>query len=510
MEDNNKRIVKNTVYLYIRMLVIMLISFITTRVVLDKLGASDYGLNTLVGGFVSLFAVLNNILSTGTRRFLSLYLGKGDEERLKLTFSTAFVIHVVIALIIVIALETLGIWFLNSNLNIPDNRMTAANWVFQFAVISTFFSVVQTPYMAAVTSHEKFNIYAAMSIYDVIAKFSVLYILWVIPGDKLIIYSALQLLIVILGFVIYRIYCGLKFSECKWSVKTDKQLLKEMLSFSGWGTFGHIITVINSQGMSIILNIFFNTVMNAARGLANTVNTTIAQFIGGFLTAAQPQLVKYYAAGDMQRFERLIFNVTQYTLFIMAIIAVPALLEVDYVIGLWLGDNVPEYTCSFVKITLICGVIYRSNSMVENGLMAIGRVKELNVYSIPVYLLSLPLVYIVLKLGWGPKAAYWVGSIAPLLSFGINVILLSKYTEFSGRKYFVNIFLKNIVLIGLAAVIPFIVQRQLESGLLRFFVVCSLSVISTFVIIWFLGLNHEIRQMFKDKMFAKLSKISRR
>lgn len=507
MEENNKRIVKNTIYLYLRMFVIMALSFTTTRVVLDKLGASDYGINTLVGGFVSLFAVLNNILSAGTRRFLALYLGKDDEARLKLTFSTAFVIHVIIAFIVVVLLETFGLWFLNTNLNIPEDRAYAANWVFQFAVLSTFFSITQTPYMASVTAHERFNIYAVMSIYDVVAKLVVLYILFIIPYDKLIVYSALQLIVTFSSLFIYRVYCIRKFSECKWSLAIDKSLMKEMLHFSGWGAFGHIITVVNSQGVAIILNIFFDTVMNAARGLASTVNVTIAQFIGGFLTAAQPQLVKYYGAGDMYHFERLIFNVTQYTLFLMALIAVPTLLEIDYVLGLWLGENIPEYTSSFVKITLVCGIIYRSNSMVENGMMAIGRVKELNMYSVPVYLLSLPLVYIVLKLGLGPNAAYWVGSVPPLISFLINVYLLSKYTEFSGKKYLIQIFLKNILLIIVSAIVPYFVQTQMEPGLVRFLVVCSLAVICTFLIIWFIGLNRDTRQMFKEKILSKFSKL---
>lgn len=506
MDENNKKIVKNTSYLYIRMLVIMALSFITTRVVLDKLGVSDYGINTLVGGFVSMFTVINSILSTGTRRFLALYLGKNEHQKLKLTFSSAFVIHLIIAVVIVIILESFGVWFINNSLNIDENRMYAANWVFQFAVLGVFFSVIQTPYIAAVTAHERFNIYAMMSIYDVFAKLAVLYILVVLPGDKLIIYAALQFLVTFIGLIIYRAYCVRQFQECKPSFAVDKPLLKEMLQFSGWGTLGHVVTVVNSQGISIILNIFFSTVMNAARGLANSVNVIIAQFITGFLTAAQPQLVKYYGAGDMQRFTKLIFNATQYTLFIMALVAVPALLEVDYLIGLWLGGDVPEYTGSFVKITLFCGVIYRSNNMVENGILAAGRAKELNMYSVPVYILSLPLVYFVLWMGWGAKVAYWVGSIPPLISFVINVHLLSVFTGFPGKRFFVHLFLKNILFIIVGAILPFIVQQQLHPGFVRFFVVCTLSLLCTFSIIWFFGLNDEARKLFKVNILGKVIK----
>ncbi len=478
----------------------MAISFVTTRVVLEKLGASDYGINNLVGGFVASFAVLNSILSSGTRRFLALYIGKNNDKELKLTFSTAFAIHILIAVIVGIALETAGIWFLNAKLNIEPTRMAAAHWVFQLSVINTIVNIIMTPYMAAVTAHEKFSIYAAMSVFDVVGKLLVIYILILLPGDKLIIYAILQLAISLTGILIYRIYCGYQFPECGNSVKVNKKLLKEMLCFSGWGVFGHIITVVNSQGMSIILNLFFSTVMNAARGLANTVNLIIAQFITGFQTAAQPQLVKFYGAGEMDRFFRLIFNVTQYTLFLLAIVTVPCLLELDYIVGLWLGDDIPPYTCDFVKITLICGIIYRSNSMIESGLSAIGRVKENNMYSVPVYLLSLPLVYLVLKLDMDPTAAYWIGSVPPLISFLINLFLLSKFTAFPAKKYFLNIFLKNLGLVLISAVLPFIVQIHMVPGFLRFISVSLLSLASTCVTIWFLGLNNDLKLTIRKKI----------
>lgn len=507
MEDSNKRIAKNTVYLYIRQLVIMALSFLTTRVVLEKLGASDYGVNNLVAGFVASFAVLNSILSSSTRRFLALYIGKGDELKLKKTFATALVIHLVVAFVVILALESGGLWFLNSKLNIEPSRMYAANWVFQFAVIGVFLNIIQTPYMAAVTAHERFNIYSTMSIFDVVAKLAVIYVLIYLPGDKLIIYSALQLAVTSIGLLIYRIYCIRQFPECKWSLRIDKSMMKEMLQFSGWGVFGHVITVVNSQGLSIILNLFFNTIMNAARGLAQTVSVVISQFVMGFLTAAQPQLVKFYAAGEMDKFIKLIFNVTQYTLFLLGLIVVPCLLEIDYVIGLWLGNEVPPYTCSFVKITLFCGIIYRSNMMVEDGLYAIGRVKENNLYSVPVYLLSIPIFYLALKYFDSPIPAYWLGNIPPLLSFIINMILLSRFTDFPGWKFFINIFLKNTGLIVFSAVVPYIVQQFMHPGLVRFLTVCTISVICTFTVIWLFGMNASAKSMVKVQFNKVLKKL---
>lgn len=506
MEDSDKRIAQNTVYLYLRQLVIMALAFFTTRIVLDKLGASDYGIYTLVGGFVAGFAVLNSILSSGTRRFLALYIGKGSPEKLKQTFSTAVTLHIVIAAIIVIALETGGLWFFKTDLNIAADRMDAAMWVFQLSVVATFLGVIQTPFMACVTAHENFRVYAAMSLYDIIAKLAVIYLLVMLPGDKLIVYAWLNLAVTCSTTLIYRLYCLKKFPECTNSLQIDKPLMKEMMRFSGWGAFGHVMTVVNTQGISVILNIFFNTVMNAARGLAGTVNFAIASLVTGFLVAAQPQLVKFYGSGEMERFKRLIFNVTQYTLFLMAIVTVPVLLEIDYVVNLWLGGDVPPYTCTFIKITLICSVIGRSSNMVEMGLEAIGRVREINIFAVPTYILSLPLVYLVLWLGWSPAMAYWAVNIPPLLSFIINLILLSRFVGFPGLRYFNTIFLKNLLLIGASAIIPWLVQSQMPEGFLRFIVVCTLSVVCTVANLWLFGMNQATKQMVREKVLSKIHK----
>ena len=509
MDDNNKRIVKNTIYLYIRMLVIMALSFFTTRVVLDKLGSADYGINNLVGGFVAMFAVLNSILQSSTNRFIALHLGKGDKELSRVTFSTSFALHLIIALIIVVCLEIGGLWLLNSKLNIDPDRMWAAQWVFHIAVFTVFWQVTQTPFSATVTAHEHFNMYAVMSIYDTITKLLILYLLVVIPFDKLVAYAFLQMAVSFTSVWIYRAYCLKKFEECSLSLKIDKPLAKEMLKFSGWGVFGHLITVINVQGNSILLNIFYNTVMNAARGLAQTVSYTIAQFIAGFLTAAQPQLVKYWGAEDKKRFNRLIFNATQYTLFLDALIGIPVVLEIDYVLGLWLTE-VPPYTTQFVQITVICSIIYRSNTLVDQGINAAGYVKQLNLMSTPIYLLSIPLVYMALKCGWGPVVAYWFASIPALLSFFSNLWILSHYTGFPGGKFFLHVFIKNLGLILVSMIIPFAIQTQMEQGAIRFFIVCGLAEICTVAVLYKFGLNDDGRQMVKEKILGKVIKKFRK
>lgn len=509
MEENNKRIVKNTIYLYIRQFIIMALSFVSTRIVLDKLGASDYGVNNLVAGFVSMFAILNGILNSGTSRYMALAIGKGDDKEAKLTFSTAVVIHLFIALVVVIALESFGLWFLNYRLNIVEDRMFAANIVFQISVLSTFISITQITYSAAVTAHEKFGIYAYMSIFDVVAKILVLFLLVYLPYDKLIVYCALQLVVTLLGRIIYNWYCNVKFEECTFSLKIDKALCRQMLQFSGWTAFGQLIFTINGQGISILLNLFYNTVLNAARGLSNTVLGVITQFITGFMVAAQPQLVKYYGKGDMDRFNKLIFNVTQYSLFLVAIIGVPVIMEIDYVLGLWLGDNVPPYTSTFIRITMICNLVYKGNQMVENGIIAIGKVKALNTMSIPLYLLTLPLFYFALKTNMNLGVSYSLATIPPCLCFLVNIFILSKYTGFPGLSFFIHVFLRTTLLVLVASIIPFILRCLMDEGVVRFFVVCSASVICTFATIYNFGLENENKKMVKDRCIGMCKKVFR-
>ena len=506
MEKNDKRIVKNTLYLYIRMLVMMALSFFSTRIVLNILGVSDFGVNNVVGGFVSMFTLLNSILQTGTRRFLALNLAKGNAFLLKRTFSTAFAIHCAIALLVVVLLETFGVWFLNTYLNIDPDRMRAANYVFQFSVVSLFLNITQTPFIAAVTAHEKFNIYAYLSIYDVLAKLSVLYILYVSPGDKLIVYAALIMGVNALTIMLYRFYCIRQFAECKFSLTVDKVLFRQMCSFSGWSTLGHLSAVLNQQGTTVLLNIFFNTAVNAARGLAGTVLSVIEQFVMGFITASVPQLTKYYGAGEQEKFKRLIFNVSQYTLFLMSIIAIPVLLEIDFVLQLWLGI-VPDYTAVFIKITIITYLIKYSNIMIDQGLTAIGKVKELSLITAPIYLLNVPLVYLALKIGFEPWSVYIVSMISVLAGFIVNLILLAKYADFPAGEYFVKIFMRNLVLVAISSILPLYLHFIMPSGAIRFCVVCSVSILVTVIVVFYGGLNREVQEAVKHKVIVTCEKI---
>jgi Na+-driven multidrug efflux pump len=277
--------------------------------------------------------------------------------------------------------------------------------------------------------------------------------------------------------------------------------MKKMLMFSGWDSFGNVASIANFQGITMMLNIFFNTAVNAARGLASTVTTTISQFVTGFVQAAEPQLVKYYGQGDMDKFVKLVFNISQLTLFMLALIAVPVWLEIDYVLDLWLKE-VPDYTSSFIQITIfICFITY-SNTMLVKATVAIGRVKEISLYMVPVSLIHLPLVFLVLKLGWNPVAVYWVGSIATIMRLFIDLYILRKFVNFPSVRYFFEIFLKNLCIVVIATIVPFSVKNTMDDGFVRFVVVCSISVLSTATLMLIFGLNKEARITLLKRIYS--------
>lgn len=484
----------------------MALAFISTRIVLEKLGVDDYGIYNVVGGFVALFTVLNNVLQSATRRFMAFAIGKGELQQIKKTFDTSLVMHIVIAAVVVFFLETLGVWLLNTTLNIAPERLGAANWVFQFSVLNVIISITQTPYTAAVTAHEHFNVYAFMSIFDVVAKILVLFLLVFLPFDKLVVYAALMFSVSLIGRMIYRVYCIRSFPECKsFSFRIDKPLFNEMIRFSGWDSLGNVTTIVNAQGITLMLNMFFSTAVNASRGLATTVTSTVSQFVLGFIVAAEPQLAKFYAQGDKDRFDKLIFNVAQMTLFLLAIVAVPIWMELDFVLKLWLGI-IPEYTAEFVKISILVSFISYSNSMVLKGNVAIGRVKQITMYMSPLAVLHLPLVYFVLWMGWSPLSVYWVAMIPSLLRFFIDLYILAKYEGFPWLKYLTQVFGKNILLVAAACVIPYFVQQQFEDGWLRFITVCGVSILCTILIMYMFALNRETRLLIQQKVLGRFIK----
>ena len=351
-QDNNKRIAKNTVYLYFRMLITMIVSLYTSRVVLKVLGVSDYGLYNVIGGVVASFSMLGSALTVGTQRFLTYAMGERNEDKLKRTFSIAFGLHVYLVLIILVLAETIGLWFVCNKMNIPDGRMAAAVCVYQFSVITFVINLLQVPFQSCLISHERMNIYAYMSIYDVVMKLLVVFIISNILVDKLILYGALILFVQTSSVFIYNIYCRKHFTECTFRIQLDKRLTREMLSYTGWNLFGGSLSFVTGQGINILFNIFCGTVVNAAQGITQSINSIICQFVSNFQTAVNPQIVKQFAAKEYASLYRLVMNNSRLAEYLYLIIAIPVFIEVEFILKIWLGE-VPEYTITFVRIILL-------------------------------------------------------------------------------------------------------------------------------------------------------------
>ena len=351
-ESTNKRIAKNTLLLYVRILLTMVIGLYTSRVVLAELGISDYGLYSVVGGIVTMFTFINGSLNAGTQRFLTFELGRGDIVQLKKLFSTAIVIYTFLAMIILFLAETIGLWFLLNKMNFAPGRLNAAIWVYQFSIIACMVSIIQVPFMAALVAHEKFNMYAYMSIYDAVMKLAIVFLLTFAPFDKLIFYAFLILLVSTSSAVIYNWYCRKHFVECRFSWSFDKSVFKKMFSFSAWDIVGSVAVLGQIQGVNIIINLFCGTIVNAAYGIANTVNNIINTFAANIIIAASPQIVKSYAQKHLDEMFSLVINSAKMSSYLLLIIGIPVFVEIEFLLKIWLGEY-PSYAPLFLRIILV-------------------------------------------------------------------------------------------------------------------------------------------------------------
>lgn len=425
--SNNKRIAKNTILLYVRMFVMMAVGLFTSRVILDALGASDYGIYNVVGGLVTMFSVLTGAMSVATSRFLTFALGVGDKEQLRKTFVTAVNIHLLIAVGMIVIAEVAGIWFLNHKLNIPADRMEAANIVLQFSIATFVINLVNVPYSSSIISHERMGIYAYFTLYDVFVKLIIVYALYVSPVDRLVIYALLLCLANLTTQIIYWIYCKRQFEECRYSFSLDKTLLKKMFGFIGWAFWGNAAVVAKDQGMTLLLNIFCGTLVNAAQGVANQVNAMVNRFVTNFMTAVNPQITKQYAAGEYESMNRLIIRSTKFSAFLMLVLIVPIIVNIDDLLGLWLV-KVPMHTSSFVSLILFYSFVDCFTGGLITGILANGKIKVYEIALTIIYALNIACAYIVLRLGMSPESLYGLLIFFKVIVLGVQLVL--------GRKMF--------------------------------------------------------------------------
>ncbi len=442
---NNKRIAKNAIFLYFRMFISMAVSLLTSRVVLQTLGVMDYGIWNVVGGVMAMFSFLNTSMAGCTNRFLSFELGRRDYVRLQQVFSSALTIHILIALIILIFGETVGLWFLHEKLVIPEDRMFAANVLYQITVASSMITVTQVPYNAMIMANEKMNVYAYIEIANVSLKLAIVFMLYISPFDKLITYAILTFLVTLIIMATYRVYCIRKLKSCRFQLSLDKSIVKPMLNFSGWDLYGNAAVMMRTQGVNMLLNMFFTPVMNAAGAIATSVQGSVMSFAHNILAAFRPQIVKTYAAGERTTMINLIYKASVYTTYLLLLFTFPLLLETDYVLNLWLKTP-PEYAATLCRYVLLFNVIANLSSVLVSGVHATGHIIRSSFINGTCYLLVIPFSYIAFRLGMEAKIAYAYNIVAVCVGMTQNLFVLSKYLpELKKMQYFRHVILRYLV-----------------------------------------------------------------
>lgn len=504
---NNRRIARNTLFLYIRMAFMMGVTLYTSRVILNALGVADYGIYNVVGGFVSMFAVVSGSLSNAISRFITYELGKGDLQRLRIVFSTGVNIQLGMSVLVILIAEGVGIWFLNTHMNIPESRMAAANWVFQCAVLTFVINLLSVPYNAAIIAHEKMSAFAYIAIFEVALKLVIVFLLLVSPFDRLETYAMLLVLVGVIIRLIYGIYCKRNFEECTYHFLLDTTALKEMTGFAGWNFLGNCAWLLNTQGVNILMNLYFSVAVNAARGVAMQVDTALRQFVNNFTTAINPQITKSYAQGDLDYMHNLMCKSAKFSAFLMLFFAVPIILESQTILTIWL-KTVPDYSAVFVNWVTISMFMEPalSNSYVT-AMLATGRIKKYQIVITTVGCLVFPLSWIAFELGFKPQSSYLLFFLVYAMLLLVRLYLLREMIHIPIKMFFDKVVIKllSVMVIGVAA--PALVSFVLEPGWTRLILVCIVSTVVIAFAEYKIGLSTSEKKFVLEKMGVIFNKL---
>lgn len=495
----NKRIAKNTAMLYIRMLFILGVSLYTSRIVLNTLGVEDYGIFNVVGGVISMFSFLSGAMSRSVQRFISFELGKGNYDQLKKVFAMSMNALGIIALIILVLSETVGLWFLNNKLIIPSDRMVAANWVYQFSIFSFLVLILSVPYNALIIAHEKMNVYAYVSIVEVILKLLIVFMLQWFGYDKLKLYAVLIFTVSLLVRIIYGLYSKRNFEESKYFFYWDKKLFKTLLSFTGWNLWGNAAVVMYSQGINILLNIFFGPAINASRGIAYQINSAVSGFVGNFLTAMNPQIVKSYAEGDIKYMHNLLRQGAKYSFFLLYFLSLPILLETEIVLKIWL-KTVPDYTVIFSRLVLINLLIASLSEPLVTAAQASGKIKIYQITVGGLLLLILPVSYVFLKNGFPPQSTLYITIFFTILVLFARLSIVRNLISLSIRRFLIDVIFPVSVITVLALIIPLSIFNFMHPGIIRFLIIVFTSGICVLISVYFFGIGLSEKKILKSKI----------
>lgn len=433
-ESNSKRIAKNTLLLYFRMILIMVVSLYTSRIILNELGVEDFGIYNLVAGVVILFSFLSNAMITATQRYLSIAIGKKDEKYIQAVFSTSLLSHFFLIFFIFLAAETIGLWLINAKLEIPADRMSATNFVYQLAILTTCVNIIRIPYNASIIANERMSFFAYVSIVETFLKLAVVWALAITPGDKLVIYSFLLLLVAIVIDIAYWYYCQRFLLANKFYLKTNKKLFVELTSFSVWNLFGGLADIGYKQGTNIILNFFWGVSINAVLGITNQIRNALVPFIGNLQLAVNPQMVKSYALGDYEYFKILVYRISKYSYFLMLIVVFPIIFNIDLILELWL-KNPPEHTAIFAILTSVYCLVDSLTGPLWAAMQAGGKIKRFQIVTGICLLLNLPVSYLFLMYGYAPSVVLIIQIVITGFTVGVRVLFVKYYLQFSIRNY---------------------------------------------------------------------------
>lgn len=506
-EGNNKRIARNTILLYIRMGVSMIVSLYTARVVLSALGEVDYGILNVVTGCVAIFTFLNGALSGSTSRFLTFELGRGDQEQLRRTFSATLVIHIALAIAIVILSETVGLWLLMNKLVIPVERMSAAHWAYQIGILAMVISIIQVPFGASIIAHEKMDIYAYMSLFDVGTKLALAFLIQIIGGDKMIIWALMTMVVGLLYTAIYILYCRKQFAETRnLRFYKDKPLYKQLFSYSWWDLLGQISGMLQGQGINILLNMFFGPIMNTARAISYQVQGALTQFANNFMLASRPQIIKLYAADKTDEMMKLVYLSSCMAFYLSFVLTLPLCLELKYVLDLWLGDY-PAETIPFTMLILINSLIVNIKSSRVAAIHATGHIKLTNI-TVGIILCSIfPIAYVLLRMGFEATSVFVAMIAVTFIAEVVAVFVLRKYVKFSVAQYWIQVY-GRCLLVAVCSYLPvYAVHAAMSEGFIRLITVCATSVVVVGGFVYTLGINRETRSSLNNFIKQILCKL---
>lgn len=494
--------------LYIRMLVLMLISFFTARVTLNALGVEDYGINNVVGGLVSLFSLFTNSMTAATSRFITFTLGENEDVKLNRVFSTSINLHMIFALIIIVLLEAGGVWFLNHKMVIPAEKMIAANWVFQFSILGFAISLISIPYNACIVAHERMSAFAYMTILDGVFKLIIAFSILYFDGTRLILYSLLGLVFTAINRLLYYFYCKRNFKECTYHKIWDTSLNKEIFSFSGWNFIGAASGVLRDQGVNVLLNLFCGPAVNAAQGIAMQVRSVITQFAQNFTTALNPQITKSFAAGERLQSFQMVFRGSRISYFLLMFLGLPIIIETDFILVVWL-KLVPDYTVIFVRLMLIYTLVESLSFTMITLMLATGKIRNYQIAVGGCQMLNFPLSYLFLRLGVEPQVTIIISIVVATTCMLLRFVMLRKMVVFPVWDFVKSVLGRVFVVTAVSSPLPWLISWSMQEGWARLLLCVSASFISAGMAIYYIGLTSQERKQLVQLLKNKLSNANR-